>query len=182
MDDETVNEALEKSLRTAMNIDDEEGFNGPWVGLLGFSQGAKVVASILFETQSSRTFAGVDWKFGVLFAARAPLVALYEVRFDELVFDRPSEVARVVEPGIMHGNPARLRLDLPTVHVHGLLDPDVALHRVMLDDYCVRDRTELVQWHGAHRMPIRNEDVQCSLAAVSRASGESARPSPEAHR
>lgn len=168
MDDGAVIEALENSLRRAMSRDDEAGFKGPWVGLLGFSQGAKMAASILYETQRGGAFAGVEWQFGVLFAARAPLVALHEACLDEPVFDRPTEVARVVEPNAMHQNPVRLRLVLPSVHVHGLLDPNLALHQVMLDDYCKRDRVELVQWSGAHRMPIRDEDVKRVLEAIGR--------------
>ncbi|KAJ6189928.1 hypothetical protein N7519_004836 [Penicillium mononematosum] len=44
-------EAIRKCLEDAMAGDDETGGCGPWVGLLGFSQGARLSASILFESQ-----------------------------------------------------------------------------------------------------------------------------------
>ena len=75
-----------------MEEDDREGGRGEWVGLMGFSQGAKLAASILLEQQARADKArregkkewdtcfigipGLNWRFGVLLAGRAPLLNL----------------------------------------------------------------------------------------------------------
>lgn len=66
---------IEQSLVRAM--DQDEGY-GEWVGLTGFSQGAKLAFSILLENQLrlkkdalAPGYAGVHWRFGVIMAGRA---------------------------------------------------------------------------------------------------------------
>lgn len=49
IDDETVIGEIEYSLESAMKDDDDLGGTGPWVGVLGFSQGAKIAASIVYD-------------------------------------------------------------------------------------------------------------------------------------
>lgn len=54
---------------------------------------------------------------------------------------------------------------LPTVHVHGLKDPGLDLHRALLDDYCSEEAT-LVEWDGGHRVPIKTKDVLPVVHAI----------------
>ncbi|OGM47247.1 citrinin biosynthesis oxydoreductase CtnB [Aspergillus bombycis] len=42
---------IHQSLQKAVDDDDRAGGMGPWVGLLGFSQGAKIAASLLWRQQ-----------------------------------------------------------------------------------------------------------------------------------
>lgn len=44
-------EAVDGVLAQAVFEDDAKGASGPWVGLLGFSQGAKMAASVLLRAQ-----------------------------------------------------------------------------------------------------------------------------------
>jgi len=135
---------------------DDEG-TGVWVGLMGFSQGAKLAASLLYEQQvrAERGLAAeTEYKFAVLLAGRHPLVSLSDLsRSPALVnpgqlsegFDYPGESEHV--------------LRLPTIHVHGLSDAGLHLHRRLRDQYCDAAAVTLVEWDGAHRVPLKKTDV-----------------------
>lgn len=177
--DEDAIAEIEYSMRTAMEQDEMLGGRGEWVGLMGFSQGAKVSASLLYESQLRREKAardGVDgmyggweeenvegiasgkWQFAVCMAGRAPLVK----------FSKLSDASKtmVEAGGVSEGFPFDERgknkniLRLPTVHVHGLKDPGIHLHRKLLDDYCDKKYVKIVEWDGDHRIPIKSVDVQ----------------------
>jgi predicted esterase len=80
LEPEAAVKALEDSIHAAMRDDDRCGATGEWVGLLGFSQGAKMCASLLFRQQvRAERFgvhhAGSNWRFAVLLAGRGPLVS-----------------------------------------------------------------------------------------------------------
>jgi hypothetical protein len=88
IDSESCIEEIGYAIRTAMEDDDRAGGTGEWVGLMGFSQGAKMTASLLLEQQAREEkarrdggavetgligVAGINWRFGVLLAGRAPM-------------------------------------------------------------------------------------------------------------
>ncbi|KAL9105906.1 MAG: hypothetical protein Q9187_008641, partial [Circinaria calcarea] len=50
-------------------------------------------------------------------------------------------------------------LRLPTIHVHGKRDHGLDLHRQLLEQYCEKGSTKLVEWDGDHRVPFKREDV-----------------------
>lgn len=51
-------------------------------------------------------------------------------------------------------------LCLPTIHIHGTLDPGLARHRLLLETYCCPRVRRLIQWDGEHRVPIKTWDVE----------------------
>ncbi|KAF3358584.1 hypothetical protein VdG1_00144 [Verticillium dahliae VDG1] len=57
-------------------------------------------------------------------------------------------------------------LKLPTVHVHGLRDPGLEMHRVMMKSYCEEGTTRLVEWNGGHRVPIKQADVDAVVGEI----------------
>lgn len=64
-----------------MREDDKQGATGEWVGFLGFSQGAKMCASLLFRQQKrieklGEHRAASDLRLAVLMAGRGPIVSL----------------------------------------------------------------------------------------------------------
>ena len=151
---------IEDSLQAAMDEDDRKGATGDWVGLLGFSQGAKLCASLLFRQQVREEWFGgrrngPDFRFAVLLAGRGPLVSL-----DPELVMTPSLVDAAHVGSEVHVVPdARSTehlLRLPTVHVHGLQDPGLEAHRELLKGYCERGSTRLVEWNGHHRIPIKS--------------------------
>ncbi|KAL4786916.1 serine hydrolase FSH [Aspergillus varians] len=144
-EDRAAISAIDRSIKKAMLEDDRSGATGSWEGLLGFSQGAKLAASLAFRQQLrveklGWAKAGSDWKFAVLMAGRAPIVSL------------DLELGGVVEEGRV--------LELSTIHVHGLADPGLRMHRQLAQKHCSRDSARVLEWNGAHRVPVKTADVK----------------------
>lgn len=174
IDAESCIEEIGYAIRTAMEDDDRAGGTGEWVGLMGFSQGAKLSASLLLEQQAREEkvtsegkaeiptgpigVPGLNWRFAVLLAGRAPLSNLNPeiLKSQALVgADKISEgfqfVKEVDEEAILRR---------PTIHLHGMADAGLHLHRRLLDEYCEKDTAVLLEWEGAHRIPIKSKDVE----------------------
>lgn len=164
VEDRAVIEAIDNSIRTAMREDDRSGATGPWVGLLGFSQGAKMAASLIFRQQIrgeklGRAKAGSDWKFAVLMAGRAPIVSLDPDVFRSSMLSSPSQIDLSGPSKLEDIMREEYVLKLPTIHVHGLEDPGLHLHRELLEEYCSFDSARVLEWNGAHRVPLKSADV-----------------------
>ncbi|KAL7937296.1 serine hydrolase FSH [Trichoderma chlorosporum] len=155
---------LDQSLQDAMVMDDIRGATGQWVGLLGFSQGAKVSASLLYRQQMQeemygRGNASTNFKFGVLHAGRAPLVCLDPDYEPDAYLPDASHITTVQgfkRPTLDNGGNI---LRIPTLHVHGTNDPGLELHRQLFEDFCDPESRRLVEWEGNHRMPLKTKDV-----------------------
>jgi predicted esterase len=157
-------------LRDAMEADDRLGATGEWVGLLGFSQGAKLSASLLFE-QQVRNEMGIEppekrprWRFGILLAGRAPLASFLKETNSNKALVTAAELSEGFE--FLEAKDDSHILKVPTVHVHGLADPGLHLHQRLLNQYCDPSTTTLVEWDGGHRVPIKTSDVQKVVAAT----------------
>lgn len=194
-DDDAV-AAIDEALAEAMDEDDDSGASGDWAGLLGFSQGAKMAASLLFRQQVLMASPGglssypstlssstrgrersmpVEWKFAILLAGRAPIVNLLPASiFTSSLLSRPSQIGLDDKADDSGHHVADMQdvasgkhmLDLPTVHVHGLRDIGIDLHRDLLDTYCTPGSSVLVEWDGAHRVPLKSGDVQVVVDAL----------------
>lgn len=171
-------EAIGHSIRVAMDGDNREGGTGEWVGLMGFSQGAHLAASVLLEQQTRQDianrqcrkpdigFIGIPdlcWRFGVLLAGKAPLSNL-----NPEVLTSPALVIAGDLLGYQSNNEVNedLVLRVPTVHVHGMADPGLPWHRELLHKYCAQESTILVEWEGAHRIAIKSRDVERVVEAI----------------
>lgn len=148
--------AIEAALGDAMDRDDALCATGEFVALLGFSQGAKVVGSILLLQQEvpwrlgrlRRSEGG--WRFGVLMNGRGPLLPT-----------EPDTASWLDEKFDFETNKAASRLlRVPTIHVHGLQDPGIGYHQVLLEEWCEPKTTTLIEWDGNHRLPIKTKDVK----------------------
>ncbi|KAL2794548.1 serine hydrolase-domain-containing protein [Aspergillus keveii] len=143
--------SIESSITAAMNADNALGASGPFIGLLGFSQGAKMAASLLLRQQNNPGHgydSQIDYRFAVLLAGRAPMVSLSPD--DDMAYY-----------GLV---PATLTL--PTIHVHGTKDPGLPLHRELLEYGCEEGSARVVEWEGEHRVPIRSGDVLAVVEEV----------------
>lgn len=156
---------IEESIYTAMDRDDLQGGTGEYVAVMGFSQGAKLAASLLFRQQVraeklGQAMSGTTFRFAVLLNGRGPLVSMDPelvmnsalLDASQIALDRPITVPEDLRRRKEHV------LRLPTIHVHGLRDPGTMLHRVLLQEYCTTD-ARLVEWDGGHRVPIKTKDV-----------------------
>ncbi|KAI1340636.1 serine hydrolase FSH [Xylariaceae sp. FL0016] len=171
-DDVSAVQAIDASLAAAMAADDALGATGPWVGLLGFSQGAKLSASLLFRQQTRAkkarrsSSAQSDWKFAVLMAGRSPLVNLEPGVFTSSLLSDVSQIGLSSQPDLMEMMSENHVLRMPTIHVHGVADPGLYLHQELLEQYCDPATVKLVEWDGAHRVPLKGTDVQPVVDAI----------------
>ncbi len=157
-------EQIHASLDKAMAEDDRKGATGEWVALLGFSQGAKICASLLFLQQTrAERFEGdhgvvPNFRFAVLMAGRGPLVELEPelVRTPGLVDASSLSAAGPAQQSLAT---VEHRLRLPTIHVHGMQDPGLEHHRKLLSQYCDERHARLIEWDGTHRLPFMKKDV-----------------------
>lgn len=149
---EKIDEAVDEALRE----DERAGATGEVVGVLGFSQGAKMAGSLLlreqnrWQTDMSAGFTQLypEYRFAILLAGRAPLVQL------------DAEL------------PCWELLRLPTLHVHGLRDKGLSMHRDLLRLHCVKKGTRLMEWDGDHRVPIKTKDVTALVREMVSMAGE----------
>ncbi|EOA88757.1 hypothetical protein ACJQWK_05698 [Exserohilum turcicum] len=180
VDDETCIEENGYAIRTAMEDDDQAGGTGEWVGLMGFSQGAKMSASLLLEQQAREADArkrgytvvapgptgipNLTWRFGVLLAGRAPLSNFNP----QLLKSKALVDAGSLSEGFQFCSEVdeEATLKRPTLHVHGMADPGLNLHRKLLDEYCEKGSATLVEWEGAHRVPLKSGDVNRVVGAI----------------
>ncbi|KAK3720680.1 hypothetical protein LTR37_003730 [Vermiconidia calcicola] len=147
IDDEAAIEEVMYAIETCKREDEGDG---PWVGLMGFSQGAKLSSSLLYDQQIRKENEGkadTDYKFAVLLAGRSP-------RSPACV--NPGAVSE----GFHYEGESPHILRIPTIHVHGLADPGLHLHRKMLNQYHDPKTTTVIEWDGAHRVPIKRTDVE----------------------
>ena len=167
------------ALRRAMEDDDREGGIGEWVGLMGFSQGAKLSASLLLEQQAREERAqregreaetgltgmfGLNWKFGILLAGRAPLCNLNPEILKTEALVSVGNISEGFQFCKEVDKEAKLRK--PTLHVHGMADSGLFLHRKLLHGYCEKGTTTLIEWEGAHRIPLKSKDVDRVVEAI----------------
>lgn len=179
IDAESCIDEMGYALRTAMEDDDRDGGTGEWVGLMGFSQGAKVSASLLLEQQAREEEArarqlpiepgliqvpGISWRFGILLAGRAPLSNLNPSLIQSQALADVGSISEGFEFCKQVDDEAVLRK--PTLHVHGTADPGLHLHQKLLHDYCEHGTTTLVEWEGAHRIAIKTKDVDRIVDAI----------------
>ncbi|KAL1959045.1 hypothetical protein VTO42DRAFT_3286 [Malbranchea cinnamomea] len=173
IDPESVATEIDYSIQSAMEEDNRKGATGEWVGVLGFSQGAKVAAGLLFRQQVRSEKlgpenAGSKFRFGIILAGRAPLVALDPALMTSPALLSASETSDEFS-GWDYLSQTENRdhiLRLPTVHVHGLRDPGLPLHRQLLERYCEKGTTRLVEWDGGHRVPIKTHDVEAVVKQI----------------
>ncbi|KAI0096771.1 serine hydrolase FSH [Nemania sp. FL0031] len=173
---------IDRSITEAIEADDAEGADGPWVGLLGFSQGAKLAASLLFREQQRAARRGSGsgvkmgrtgddgvyegWKFAVVLAGRAPMVNLEPGVFKSSLLSDPSDIGLAGTPDLMEMAVGKHILRLPSIHVHGLTDPGLHLHQELLEQYTDPECARLVQWDGGHRVVLKGTDVQPVVDAI----------------
>ena len=155
-----------------MNAMDKDEGDGEWVGLLGFSQGAGLAFSILLENQlrlqkdlRATAYTGVYWRFGVIMAGRAPPFSLNPItqkdpHYKSLTQPSPTRSMTLVS------DPFLTRLRTPTLHVHGLVDPGLELHRDLQEWFASPAHTWLVEWDGGHRIPFKSADVNKITEAI----------------
>lgn len=144
-------------IRDAM---DKDPGTGDFVGVLGFSQGAKIAASLLWAQE--KVYGGEGpFKFGVIMAGRAPIVVLDpEAKLPETKHTvTPNEMSDYYVE-LPETNEGEHVVSTPTLHVHGLQDHGLEKHRNLVKFYHKTGTFKVVEWDGDHRLPIKADDVE----------------------
>jgi hypothetical protein len=154
-----------------MYQDDEYGAMGEWVALLGFSQGAKVAASLLYRQQIreevlGKHSAGTHFRFGVLLAGRGPLISLDPGLVLSPALPDASQITDAKGPHRQTFYHEGHVLRIPTIHVHGLRDKGLDLHRQLFEEFCDPYIRRLVEWDGDHRPPLKRNDVSAVVEQI----------------
>ncbi|TVY48610.1 putative esterase [Lachnellula occidentalis] len=181
---------IESSLAKAQYEDDRRGATGEWVGLIGFSQGAKLAASILYSQQMQRREKDIrmdnnnhsgtvssEYRFALLLAGRGPLVWLQQDPENPIPqgLDDAAQATTTTKTTAWHSGESGSEIEesavehllrVPTIHVHGLNDPGLQLHRQLLHRYCDPVSSKLLEWDGVHRVPIKTKDVSMIVDQV----------------
>ena len=158
-----------------MEEDDKAGGKGEWVGLMGFSQGAKIAASLLWAQQifgmrakdggKKESLLDARFKFGVLMNGRYPIISL-SPELPENPYIAQAGRLFPEEFALPPSNTGDHTCFIPTVHVHGLQDPGLQQHREMRNLWFAPRSAKLVQWDGDRRLPIKPADVDEVLAKI----------------
>jgi hypothetical protein len=153
---------INRQLEECMRQDNMLGATGEWIALLGFSQGAKISASLLYRQQIHEEIFGqanTNFRFGVLIAGRGPFVSLDS----DLLLSPPLPDAAQNTDYVSAGGKNSVQhshvLRIPTLHVHGLRDENIGLHRQLFRHFCDERSRKLVEWDGNHRLPLKFKDV-----------------------
>ncbi|KAL6244999.1 hypothetical protein RBB50_007774 [Rhinocladiella similis] len=144
-----------ESILQAIEEDTAAGATGEFIGVLGFSQGARIAASLLLHGQQQTHLFEQScgqvllprWRFGILLAGRGPVETL--LSSDD---DHDDDAAKPEGTKLE-------RIRIPTAHIHGLQDPNLHLHRAFLHENFLSTTSRVVEWDGHHRVPIKTQDV-----------------------
>ena len=170
---EVICHDIDPVISEVMARDDALGATSDWVALMGFSQGAKVCASLLLRYQLRAAKledqpAEAKFRFAILLAGRGPLVNLDMNLTDSFALADANEIITgafaLITGAFLNGSDHVLHL--PTLHVHGRKDPGLENHRRLLTDYCKPGTTRLVEWDGDHRVVLQTADVTAVVDQV----------------
>jgi predicted esterase len=114
----------------------KSGVLGKVVGFMGFSQGAKLGAGLLWEQMMKGAESGWDFKFGVMCNAIAP--PMCEIKEEDKV----------------------RRITVPTLHVVGEEDPWRDSSRKLYNEYFDRELSSKFEFPVSHRLPTSEEETK----------------------
>ena len=148
-DEAEIKEEAENVLETIMEEVEREG---PFVGVIGFSQGTRIVAGLLLREQflnSGNDGSACGFRFGVLAGASYPPVRI------PFRHTRDSSRASGDDDTTDHNHAL---IHIPTIHVQGIQDFVLLQSRRLLEHYCDVQSTTLLEFEGGHHLPVSLED------------------------
>jgi predicted esterase len=107
-----------------------------FVGILGFSQGARMAAGLLLEHQLGK---GIDWGVGLRFG----------VLCNGITAPLTSHLSKEENA---------LQVTIPTLHLVGLTDPWREESRKLRSVHCQQEQTTLLEFDVGHRLPLLPQD------------------------
>ncbi|MDI1487420.1 MAG: hypothetical protein OHK93_006690 [Ramalina farinacea] len=154
---ERVVDAIKRDEEREVEKAGGKGGVGEVVGVLGFSQGARMAAGLLADQAASGDEKGItgmpEWKFGVLLCGSYPPYSIANAGKRPEEFKGAKDEHGVLEPPAEH----EVMGDVPTVHVRGLRDPHLEKGR-RLGRYFGGEKEEM-EFEMGHYLPQAAGDV-----------------------
>ncbi|KAI9751184.1 MAG: hypothetical protein M4579_006163 [Chaenotheca gracillima] len=123
-----------------------------FVGLLGFSQGTRVVAGVLRAQQRGALKLGgrrpVQFRFGVLCMGGGRACF-------------PMELVSPTAPAAKVVDREDALIQMPTLHVHGLTDPIYPKSKELVVQFFAPQSATVLEVDAGHHLPRRTQDVAC---------------------
>ncbi|MCJ1470528.1 hypothetical protein MMC07_009174 [Pseudocyphellaria aurata] len=154
-----TNEEEEERIRTTLQRELQKEDGAPFVGVLGFSQGARIATGLLQE-QEHTPAAAPHLYFGVLINGSYP--PLRQSSNPSTILPRFTESAP--GPWIPEHEACVHR---PTVHVHGRSDSYIERSRLLARCYDPSTAT-VMEFDNGHHLPTSDADTQTIAAEVVR--------------
>ena len=139
---------------------------GPWIGVMGFSQGGRMAAGLLWEQEQNKLHElvpGVEFKFGIFVGSGYPILHLAhgpKGKFYEREHKNWDE--KYAES-----------IHIPSIHIHGLQDGVLPMARLLTK--CFDSKTVRVfEYEIGHLMPPekeQNDELAQAVLEAYRASG-----------
>ncbi|APA15018.1 hypothetical protein sscle_14g097880 [Sclerotinia sclerotiorum 1980 UF-70] len=107
----------------------------PFVGILGFSEGATVIADILHRLQNDDGAAAVIPRLGFCVLMAATMLHI-------------------------ESPPLDARIQMPTIHVHGSSDHVLEECKQLLTEFFDPTCSEVLRWEGPHEVMVQKADVR----------------------
>ena len=149
---------------------------GPWVGVMGFSQGGRLAAGLLWEQQQNKLHElcpGVSFKFGIFVGSGYPILHLSHGPKGEF-YEREHRNWDEKYAESIH---------VPSVHIHGLEDGVLPMARLLTNCFDRKTR-KVFEYPMGHYMPQeqeQNEELARAVLDIWRASeGTIEGPTPQA--
>lgn len=162
-EEELVRERIEEALGKV------NGEAGPFVGVIGFSQGARVAAGLLHEAQDNRKEDGPKkWlRFGLLMNGSYPPLRQSSSRSTTL--PRLSEHLQREWNNQLEGV-----IHTSSIHVHGSRDGALPLSRLLARCFDPNTATVL-EYDNGHHLPVSDDDTKVIADHILRVYNESLR-------
>ena len=144
---EVEEQIASEKLEEALTHEEDQG--APFVGVMGFSQGARVAAGVLLRKQTGEVNIP-HLRFGVLLAGTYPPLCLPT---------QPNGCDQVIR--------------VPTVHMHGSDDVHLAHGKTLFAKCCDPSSASLMEFKGGHHLPMLPDDTQRLADMILRASEQS---------
>lgn len=157
--DQDQAQAQKKVREVIRKVIQENG--GHFVGLLGFSQGTRLVAGLLADQQEGTSVGMPEWKFGLCICGSYPPLSLSVSKRP------PGQAEGAASEGKMWEPSEEIVIDLPSVHVRGLLDKNLFRGRSLAKYFSPQKRVEM-EFQMGHNLPGAADDKTSEEGATQR--------------
>ena len=137
--EESVQLQVRELLKDAIEKD-----GGDFVGVLGFSQGARMAAGLLSDQERGENEGMPNWKFGVLLCGSHPP---YSLRASRASLNGSKDEVKIDESGVISEPTVEEMIRVPSVHMRGLRDVHMEKGRRLAKFFSDKIEFEFDQGH-----------------------------------